>query len=331
MKHDLARARVVVFGGGTGSFTLLQALKGHVTDLASIVTMSDDGGSTGVLRDELGVLPAGDVRQCLVALSDQFAVRELFNYRFSDGRLSGQSLGNIILSGLELQHGSFTEAVRVAGEILHIQGRVIPVTLGNHRLHLQDGPRLIKGEHQIDTYRVQHRTAVVSLEPRAALNPAAAEAIAAADLLIIAPGGMYESILPIFTVDGMVEAFTASRARKVYIANLVNKPRHTDGWHIVDYVEELERYLGQGTIDAVFYNTAPMPADLGSKYAAEGELPVLDTPARFGEVGAQLIGEAFVANELVLPNKAEKGMKRTLIRHDGNQVLQALKTYMNAA
>ena len=321
--------RVVVFGGGTGSFSLLQAFKNHVSDLTAVVNMSDDGGSTGILRDELGVLPAGDVRQCLVALSDSQEVRNLFNYRFSEGRLSGQSLGNIILSGLELEYGSFAEAVRVAGDILRIRGHVVPVTLGDHRLRLQDGQQLVKGEHQIDNYKVEHRTALVWLEPRAVLNPVAAQAIADADLLVIAPGGMYESILPIFAVDGIVEAFAASSASKIYVANLVNKPRHTDGWHVVDYVQEIERYLGEGTIDTVLYNDAPVPAELMTKYVSAGEVPVSTDPERFSEVSARILGAPLVAPKLVFPSKAEHGITRTLIRHDSELVWQAFKKHLN--
>lgn len=156
------------------------------------------------------------------------------------------------------------------------------------------------------------------------LNPAAAAAIAEADLLVIAPGGMYESILPIFAVDGIVEAMAKASASKVYIANLVNKPRHTDGWHVVDYVQEIERYLGEGIIDTVLYNTAPLPTELATKYAAEGEVAVDTNPDRFSEVSAQMIGKPLVASKLVLPNKAEKGVKRTLIRHDGERVYELL-------
>jgi uncharacterized cofD-like protein len=316
--------RVVVFGGGTGSFSLLQAFKNHVSNLTAVVNMSDDGGSTGILRDELGVLPAGDVRQCLVALSDSPEVRSLFSYRFLEGRLAGHSLGNIVLSGLELQHGSFAEAIRVAGDILRIHGQVVPVTLGDHRLRLQDGSQLVKGEHQIDNYKVEHRTALVWLEPHATLNPAAARAIDEADLLVIAPGGMYESILPIFAVDGIVEAMANARAKKVYVANLVNKPRHTDNWHVVDYVQEIERYLGEGAIDTVLYNTAPVPEELMTKYVSAGEVPVSTDPARFSEVSARMVGMPLVASELVAPARADNGVVRTLIRHDGELVWQAL-------
>lgn len=324
----LSEARVVVFGGGTGSFTLLQALKRKVRDLTAVVTMADDGGSTGVLRDELGVLPPGDIRQCLVALSDSAEVRKLFSYRFDSGRLAGQSLGNMILSGLELEYGSFSEAIRVASEVLHIHGRVLPVTLGNHRLRLRDGRRIINGEHNIDTYAVQHQTAAISLEPRAVLNLAAAQAIAAADLLVIAPGNMYCSILPILAVDGFAEAFRSSAARKVYIANLVNKPRHTDGWHVVDYVHQLERYLGDGVLDTVFYNNALMPEELASKYAADGEVPVDTTRGRFAEIQTTKVAAALVAPSLIVRQAADQAVKRTLIRHDAEKVCRLLATYL---
>ena len=131
--------RIVVLGGGTGSFVVLSALKTLTSKITAIVNMCDDGGSTGVLRDELGVLPPGDVRQCLVALSEKPELRDLFSYRFDSGGLAGHSLGNIILSGLELQHGSFEKAVEVASNILRIRGKVVPVALGNHQLVMQDG------------------------------------------------------------------------------------------------------------------------------------------------------------------------------------------------
>lgn len=327
---NLSNARVVVFGGGTGSFTLLSALKKHAGHVTAIVNMADDGGSTGVLRDELGVLPPGDVRQCLVALSDRPEVRDLFNYRFAEGRLAGQSLGNIILSGLELQYGSFTEAVRVAGQILHIAGDVIPVTLENHRLVLHDGRMILRGEHKIDEHHIERKTALLSLEPQAVLNPAAGRAIHQADVIVIAPGNMYCSILPIFAVDGIVEALENSSAQKVYVANLVNKPRHTDGWQVVDYVRQIERYLGEGMIDAVLYNTTNAPAELETKYAAAGEVPVGVDLARFTEVRSQMLGCSLMASELVAQDAADKAVKRTLIRHDAERVCQALADYLTA-
>ncbi len=316
--------KIVVLGGGTGSFTLLQALKKLTPHITAIVSMSDDGGSSGALRDELGVLPPGDARQCLVALSDSPEIRNLFNYRFSEGRLEGQSLGNIILSGLELQHGSFEKAVLVASKVLRIRGTVLPVTLGNHRLIMHDADQVIRGEHLIDEHSVTSRQATVRLEPAATLNPAAHKAIRQADMVVIAPGSLYSSLLPIFAVGGMAEALARTTATVVSVINLVNKPGQTDGWHVADFVAEQERYLGSGQIDVVLYNNQPIAEELLQKYAAEGEFPVRTEKAKFKSVSAQLVGARLVAPEISAQDPADQAIKRTLIRHDASEVSKQL-------
>ncbi|HEU4965987.1 MAG TPA: gluconeogenesis factor YvcK family protein [Candidatus Saccharimonadales bacterium] len=318
---------VVLFGGGTGSFTLLQSLKEYTTELAAIINMCDDGGSTGILRDELGVLPPGDVRQCLVALSDNPEVRNLFNYRFSEGRLSGQSLGNIILSGLELQYESFAKAIEVAGRLLHITGTVIPATLDNHQLVLRDGDVTVHGETAVAEYAFNNRKAVIELLPQARINPAARTAIAQADVIVIAPGNIYRSILPVLAVSGVAEALSHSDAKVVYVANLVNRPEHTQGWHVVDYVEQIERYIGKGRVDLVLYNTAPIAPALLDKYADEGELPVLTDSDRFHEVNAAAIGDQLVAAEITKQDPADILLHRTLIRHDAQRVYELIARY----
>jgi uncharacterized cofD-like protein len=315
----------VLLGGGTGSFTLLPALKKMMADITAIVSMSDDGGSTGSLRDELGVLPPGDIRQCLVALSDNPAVRDLFSFRFSKGRLKGQSLGNIILSGLELQYGSFEEAVWVAGELLHITGRVVPVTLDKHTLVARDGRRTYRGEHIIDGALRLSPAAQLSLDPPAQLNPLAQAAIHVADLVVIAPGSFYSSLVPVVTVSGMAEALAATKAKVVSITNLVNKPLQTDSWHAVDYVKQLERYLGAGAIDVVLYNNQPIAPRLLKKYAAEGEFPVLTDKNRLREISATAIGARLVSPDISTPNPADTAIRRTLIRHDSEAVCRQLR------
>lgn len=321
------RGNVVLFGGGTGSFTLLQALKKHTDTLSAIINMCDDGGSTGVLRDELGVLPPGDVRQCLVALSDNPEVRNLFNYRFSKGRLSGQSLGNIILSGLELQYGSFAEAIEVASRLLHITGKVVPATLDNHQLLLHDGDVAVQGETAVAEYVFNNREATIELKPRARINPVAQAAIANADIIVIAPGNIYCSILPVLAVDGVAQALSGTRAKVVYVANLVNRPEHTTGWHVVDYVEQIERYIGIGRVDLVLYNTATIAQILREKYASEGELPVLTDRYRFQEIQATARGDRLVAAEITKQDPADTLLKRTLIRHDAERVCELIACY----
>jgi uncharacterized cofD-like protein len=320
---------IVVIGGGTGTFTLLQELKELTPNISAIVNMSDDGGSSGVLRDELGVLPPGDIRQCLVALSDTNDIRELFNYRFADGRFEGQSLGNIILSGLELQHGSFDQAIKIASEILHITGHVIPVTLDKHTLAMIDGSETIHGEFNIGHRHINNRGAEIRHQPASTINPDAKTAIAGADLIVIAPGNVYGSLLPIFAVDGFAEAMQKTPAKKVSVTNLVTKPGQTDGWHVVDFIKEFEKYLGENQIDTVLYNNTPISKYLLNKYADSGEFPVDIAEDRFKEIQASSIGSRLVSPDISVQDPNDSLLKRTLIRHDGKQVGEELMRILN--
>lgn len=317
--------RIVILGGGTGSFALLPGLKKLTSQLTAIVSMSDDGGSTGVLRDELGVLPPGDIRQCLVGLSDSHRVRDLFDYRFSEGRFEGQSLGNIILSGLELQYGNFEKAIEVASEILGIVGNVVPVTLDKHTLVMRDGTTVIRGQSVIEKFHFKDVVDDLHLEPAATANPAALAAIKAADMVVIAPGSIYTSLLPILLVDGVAEALQKTKATVVAVADLVNKPHQTDDWHVVDYVKQFERVVGEGTIDVVLYNTTRIGPKLLKLYAADGEFPVLAGQKRFRETKVRAIGADLLAHEIAVQNPADKAIRRTLIRHDGAKVRQELR------
>jgi uncharacterized cofD-like protein len=318
--------KLVVIGGGTGSFALLGELKKLTPNITAIVNMSDDGGSTGVLRDELGVLPPGDARQCLVALSESDEIRNLFSYRFSDGRFEGHSIGNIILSALELQHGSFGEAIRVASDILNITGKVVPVTFDKSTLVMVDGAETISGEHLIGHHPISNRNALLSLSPKAQINPDATLALAAADLIVIAPGNLYGSLLPIFTVGGFSEAMRDSSAKIVCVTNLVTKPGQTDGWHVVDFVKEFERYLGEDQIDIVLYNDTPISDELLNRYAEDGEYPVGTAEYRFNEVHIEAMPARLVSKEIAQQDPNDKAIRRTLIRHDGHQVgVQLLK------
>ncbi|MFZ1483584.1 MAG: gluconeogenesis factor YvcK family protein [Candidatus Saccharimonadales bacterium] len=316
---------ITVLGGGTGSFTVLQALKTITPHIRAVVNMSDDGGSTGVLRDELGVLPPGDARQCLIALSESQDIRSLFEYRFDSGTLAGQSLGNMILSGLELQHGSFEKAVEVASDILRIRGKVIPVVLGNHKLTMTDGDKEITGQFAIRNHPIGNQNARVRLEPVSTINKKAADCIKESDIVVIAPGGLYYSLLPIFSVNGIKEALANTKATVVYIANLVNQAEHTQNWHVADYVCKIEEYVGAGTIDTVLYNDTPISEALLKKYAAEGEYPVDTSPAKFTGVGYKTMGVPLVSSTIHIQDKADKAIRRTLIRHDGDKVRETIE------
>lgn len=251
----ITRQKIVTIGGGTGSFVVLSGLKHYPTDITAIVSMADDGGSTGVLRDELGVLPPGDIRQCLVALSESsHTMRDIFNYRFGEGTFGGHSFGNIFLSTLEKVTGSFDKAVDVASKILKIRGKVIPVTLKNVRLvACLDSGKKITGEHFINEADLSNLKKM-QIRPRASINPEAAHAVAKADKIIINPGNIFCSIIPNFLIDGMPEALRKSKARKIYICNLMTKLGHTHNFKVIDNILEFEKYIGKDVIDCVIYN-----------------------------------------------------------------------------
>lgn len=318
----MANAPVIaLIGGGTGSFTLLQGLKGFTPNISAIVSMSDDGGSSGELRDEFGVLPPGDIRQCLVALSNMPEVRDIFAYRYDkNSSLRGHSLGNLILSALEMRHGDFQQAVEIASSMLDITGRVVPVTLDNHKLVMQDGEERVEGEYHIGHRRINSADATVSHEPTATLNPDAADAITNADLVVIAPGNLYGSLLPALAVDGMAEAFKKSSAKKVVVSNLVTKPGQTDGWHFTDYVKTIEQYVGKDQIDFVLFNLDPPSAELLERYAAEGEYPVATDLKKFADISAKPIGANLLAKKPAKQDANDTIIPRTLIRHDAHQV-----------
>jgi uncharacterized cofD-like protein len=320
----MAQPNIVVIGGGTGSFTLLQGIKKLTPNITAIVNMSDNGGSTGTLRDELGVLPPGDIRQCLVALSDQKEARDLFSYRFPSGTFRGQSLGNMILSGLELQYGSLEDAIRIASKMLDITGKVIPVTLTKHDLMLKDGWKTVRGQDKVSFHQIKRDDYKLWLEPNAVINPHARKAILQADLIVIAPGRFYGSLLPIFLVDGLAQALREATATVVSVTNLMNNQHQTKDWHVADYVENIEKYLGVGAVDLILYNSEYIGADLLGRYAAEGEYPVRTDSKRMDNIAVQTIGVPLVAKEMAAQDPADHMIRRTLIRHDPEAVVEEL-------
>lgn len=329
MKHsDL---KFVVIGGGTGSFTVLRGLREHTSNITALVSMADDGGSTGVLRDELGVLPPGDIRQCLVALSDssqQQQLRDLFNFRFEEGSLSGHSFGNLFLSAVEKMTNDFNEAVRVAGDLLKIKGRVMPITLDNVRLAIRWGDVTVRGEGAIDVMDFANHKGTrpdLFLEPGAVINPAAAEAIQEADVVVIAPGDIYTSLGPLLVVDGVAEALATTKAKKIYIANLVVNPRQTKGFTISDHVAELERFAGRPFIDCVLYNTEKPDPQVFARYAKAGEdLVVMDNSQVAGK-HYTVAGRSLLSKDHVHIRAGDKlANHRSLIRHDSAVLAKTL-------
>ena len=256
--------RIVVIGGGTGSFMVLSALRDYPVELTSVVSMADNGGSTGRLRDQYGVLPPGDIRRALVALSDTSqTLRDLFNYRFSTGDFKEHNFGNIFLSALEKITGNFGDAVALASKILNIKGRVLPVTLNDVTLYAQlANDVVIKGETNIDVPKHNPETPIkkVWLEPATTINPEARKAILAADMIVIGPGDLYTSLIPNLLVRGIATAIKRSKAKKVYVCNLMTKFGETHGFKGQDFVNAIEKYLGKSVLDyAVFNKRRPLP------------------------------------------------------------------------
>lgn len=318
--------KITVIGGGTGSFTLLSALKNHTSQIAALVNMVDDGGSTGALRDELGVLPPGDVRQCLVALSRTPEVRDLFNYRFDSGSMEGHTFGNIFLSALEKMTGDFAEGVKVASRVLNIVGTVEPITLTNTVLVAEFGDRVVKGQYNIEMSDFKGKKPKLWLEPKAKVNPRALAAIAQADLVVIAPGSLYHSLSSTLIVPGVGKALAKTKAPIIQVCNLVNKPGHADGYRVTDYVAEIERFIGQPVIDYVLYNTEKPSRELLKKYAKEGELPVDYKVKDLAKQHYKAIGRNLLSSQIWQSGAKSDPMaaQRTLIRHDSEMVARAI-------
>jgi uncharacterized cofD-like protein len=338
MKNPYPRndAKIAVIGGGTGSFIVLSALKEYSGSIAALVNMADDGGSTGVLRDELGALPPGDVRQCLVALSDSPKVRDLFDYRFEKGTFKGHAFGNLFLTALEQMNGSFSEAIETASEILRVNGVVIPVTLDDVRLKMEwpEASVILKGERVIDAdyFANDPRRATLSLVPAAHPNPAAIEAIMRADIVVIAPGDLYTSLAPLLVIEGIGDALRQTKARTAYVCNLVTKQGQTEGFTVADHADEVERLAGGDFLDYVFYNNQPPDQETAIRYKEEGAYIVkIEEEALKGKkykaVGSNFLGE-------ISKRQASDSIPatRSFIRHKPEAIaVKVMELYRNDA
>lgn len=316
--------KLVTIGGGTGNFTVLKGLKNYDVDISAIVSMADDGGSTGILRDELGVLPPGDVRQCLVALSDSSRLmRSLMNYRFEQGGLGGHSFGNLLLSALEKVTGSFEKAVEEVGKILFIKGKVIPVTTHMVRLKMiLRNCTLLEGEREVYlSQEIDKGYSSIYLEPYPKANPRALAEIANADLIVMGPGGLHTSLIPNLLVEGVSEAIRQSDAKKVFIVNLMNRKGQTTSFKVSTYLEELSRFIGEDVFDYILVNDQKPPKELIDLYAEEGDLVENDLKDERVRL-ASLLGE--------LKEGPKKDLiKRSLIRHDSKKLAQELMKIVN--
>ena len=316
----MPRKNIVVVGGGTGNHTTLSGLRALDCNLTAVVAMTDSGGSSGRLRDELGHLPPGDLRRCLMALSgdEESAglMRRLFDYRFSAGQgLSGHNFGNLLLAALTEVTGDTVTAIEQAGRILGISGSVLPVTLTKATLcaRLEDGSELL-GESTIDSRRDGLDVAIdyIYLDPKAYAYPPVLDAISRADVIVLGPGDIYTSVLPNLLVEDVAEAISESAAVKIHVCNLMTKPNESAGFRTSNFLGLLTEYLGtRQPLDFLLFNNTPIPARLLARYAGEGQHPV-----RLDEAESLTMVGRIVQRPLLAPG--------VFVRHDPEALAAAI-------
>ena len=322
--------KLLTIGGGTGQYTLLKGLKNLDFDLTAVVSMADDGGTTGVLRDELGVLPPTDVRKCIVALSDaEPTLRKLFTFRFANRSLKGHTVGNLILTALEKINKSFAQAVKDASDIFHIRGEVLPVTDSpKMRLSvlLKNGEEL-QGEKVLDENPKirKHGVKEIKLKEKVKLSQEVKESIEKADYIVIGPGDLYGSILPNFLVSGMREALSESDAKIIYVANLTNKKGQNEGFNVCDYLKEIEKYAGVLPHVLLCSNEKPNSATVKKYEEKEGRGAIVECPGEC-DLHVKIKRAKLLSKE---PVKADKGDDlahlRSFLRHDPDKLAKAIE------
>lgn len=314
---------IVCVGGGTGTFVVLSGLRKYCAPSA-IVSMADSGGSTGRLRDEFGILPPGDVRRCLAALSSKRKsriLRELFSYRFSKpGSLYGHNFGNLFLTALADIVGGEDRAIEEAGKLLGIKGQVFPVTLEDTQLlaEYESGKELL-GEGSIDSVSddTNGKIRKLSLIPRARIFEGAKGAFLSADLIILGPGDLFTSIIPNLLVEGVPKAICDSGAKLVYVVNLVTKKGQTNGLSAKGHLKTVEAYLGR-KFDSVIMNDAPIPEKVRKYYESEGEYPVED------DLEDERVIRGDFLSERLYEAKLSDAASRSLLRHDPEKLARSL-------
>lgn len=309
-RHLKRGPKIVVIGGGTGQSVLLRGLKEYTSNITAVVTVADDGGSSGQLRGELGMPPPGDIRNCLVALADTEPLLEtLFQYRFKQGdSLGGHSFGNLFLAAMSQILG-FTDAVKASGKVLAIRGKVLPVTEENLKLKAicTDGQE-IYGESNIGlTPKPISRLELVPQGSKAL--PEVLEAIAGADAIVVGPGSLYTSLLPNLLVDGVVDAITASKAVKMYVCNIMTQVQETRSFTAAEHLEVISRHVGTNLFDYIIVNKQPIGDELLQRYAEEGAEPVAIDWDRLRKTGTRVL-----AADLLQPGQVAWHNPQTLAK-----------------
>ena len=308
-------AKVVAIGGGTGLSMLLRGVKRYTSNITAIVTVGDDGGSSGRLREEMGILPPGDIRNCIAALGDdEDLITELFQYRFKTGEgLEGHSFGNLFLTALCSITGNMVKAIKESASVLNIRGVVLPATLDDMKLgaEFEDG-RVVHGESSIPEAHGQIKRLFTEPENCKAL-PEAIDAIGDADLIILGPGSLYTSVIPNLLVNGIVDAVLKAKAKKIYVCNIMTQPGETTDYTVASHINALFKHAdGKKIVDAVLVNNS-LPDNISEGYAQSGSIPV-----RLDMENINPIGIEIVSQKLIQENK------EGLVRHSSNRVARAI-------
>lgn len=320
--------KIVCIGGGTGTFVVLKGLKQYPVTITALVTMSDSGGSNKRIRDEFGLLPTSDIRQCFVALSDENGgvglLRQLFMYRFEKGEgISGMTFGNLFMAALSDILGSQKEAIKKTEQVLRIRGHVVPITFTDTNLFAkyEDG-HVVGEEHLIDEPLHDGNLKIVDLflTPPAQANPDALKAIEEADLIVLGPGDLYTSLIPNLLVNDIASTIISCRAKVVYVVNLMTKYGQTLGFSANDHVKVLERWIGK-SIDRCVLNIAPLPKAALTVYAKYGEYPVMDNLSRNSYY---MVTEANLVNAQLVTKAKSDTLIRSLIRHDSDKLAKTI-------
>lgn len=317
--------KIVAIGGGTGMPALLRGLKKYNHDITAVVTMFDDGGGSGVLRQELGMLPPGDIRNCILALSDAEPLMEaVLKYRFPYGSLKNQNFGNLMLAAMNGVTGSFLEAVQSLSDILAIQGRVLPVTTNDARLcaEFSDGA-VVTGESQIPEYSKEHHARICRVfldQSDIQANPEAIAAISEADAIVISPGSLYTSILPVLLLSEIQEALIAAKkAKKIYVCNVMTQNGETDGYDVADHLQAIATHIGRQIIDVCLVNHDPVAEEILSNYRREHAGVVHMDEARVRQLGVRVLTGSF----------ATVVEERQVLRHDSAKIAEAIDRLIN--
>ncbi len=319
---NVNKRKVVTMGGGTGTFAVISALKKLPTDIASIVAVSDSGGSTGRIRDEFGFQPVGDLRQSLAALADpkgQEWIRRILLYRFDKGSgLKGHNLGNLILTALQDMSGSTAESLKIASNIFRLGGKVMPVTEENVELVIYyDNGLFTVGEHILDEKiappeKIDH----VELRPQCTISADAKEAILSADYIFIGPGDLYASLMAVLVVGGVKEALQQTKAKLVFLANLMTRKTQTHGMTAQDHLNVVEAAMGRKA-DFVILNNEPIPPAVLTAYGAATELPVEDDLSE----NKRVIRAPLISSIQVQKQQTDTAY-RSLLRHDADKLAE---------